>query len=786
MPNPNKKTAQRGIVAAAATALVVGSSFMPAVAAPEATSSPSASASSSESATPSATTTEGAVDTTGLPEAIERDLDKTVDEYLEDSKASETAAAVSKQLKEKGIDSRASVKDGKAKVEVSEKDAAEAKKVAAASQAAVSLDINKKKLSTPEDVYGQIVENVDESELTRLTAIVNTVEDGKEVVKIIASGPGSIEGSKKETYAKKSAAEGELSLEEFAEEVASSDVVFEPSKKDGRGAAKHGATEDIYGGMGYAIAESGQDPASRCSVGFNAWDPSGKDAILSAGHCTADNSMTDTYVLEANAPNDFLGYTANLGTFGFGQFGGPGNSGYAPGTPISETDTENPGTDISVIEDINPALNLKAGVSQWPSGGDERDQVINVTGDAAATIGANACSSGATTGWSCSTITGEGIFYVQGMGGTIRDVWGYTADNPDQSVLDQGDSGGAVLVGSKAVGINSANSGGEDGVENTSDDLAFYTGLTDALQRIDGVKGYTVKVFINAPTLTTENGSEVEAGSDITGNVKDAAPGTKVDVIVNGEVVDTVTVDSNGNFTFSAPDQTGVYEFTLQAHKGFDKSATTDGKVVVIAVPEPTPTPTPTATPTEEPSETPTEEPSETPTEEPSETPTEEPSETPTATPSETPTEEPSETPTEEPSETPTATPSETPTEEPSETPTEEPSETPTATPSETPTEEPSETPTEEPSETPTATPSETPTEEPSESASETEESSEAPQDDESDEPTKSATPKETPKKDDPLADTGSSSAPLIAAGGALALVGAMFLLFRRGNRRHG
>ncbi|MGP4967497.1 LPXTG cell wall anchor domain-containing protein, partial [Glutamicibacter ardleyensis] len=77
--------------------------------------------------------------------------------------------------------------------------------------------------------------------------------------------------------------------------------------------------------------------------------------------------------------------------------------------------------------------------------------------------------------------------------------------------------------------------------------------------------------------------------------------------------------------------------------------------------------------------------------------------------------------------------------------------------------------------------------EKPSESAKPTVKPTET----ESDEPTEAPknddqTPTQSPKQDeDPLADTGSSSVPLIAAGGALALVGAMFLLFRRGNRRH-
>lgn len=92
-----------------------------------------------------------------------------------------------------------------------------------------------------------------------------------------------------------------------------------------------------------------------------------------------------------------------------------------------------------------------------------------------------------------------------------------------------------------------------------------------------------------------------------------------------------------------------------------------------------------------------------------------------------------------------------------------------------------------EPTESTSPSPSEDETEELSASPSATEDDkSEAPKDQKDDEPTKSTTPKETPKKDDPLADTGANSVPLIAAGGAMALAGAAFLLFRRSARRHG
>ncbi|PMQ21071.1 hypothetical protein [Glutamicibacter arilaitensis] len=119
MPHPKKKTAQRGIVAAAATALVVGSSFMPALAAPTASESPSASTSASEKPSPSAS----AVDTEGLDKAIERDLDKSVEEYVKDGETSDAVSKVRDELNEKGVEATASVKDGKAEITVGKDDA---------------------------------------------------------------------------------------------------------------------------------------------------------------------------------------------------------------------------------------------------------------------------------------------------------------------------------------------------------------------------------------------------------------------------------------------------------------------------------------------------------------------------------------------------------------------------------------------------------------------------------------------------------------------------------------
>ncbi|MGO2030673.1 MAG: trypsin-like serine protease [Glutamicibacter ardleyensis] len=726
MPKPKNKTAQRGIVAAAATALVVGGSFIaPAVAADKAESTPAPS--QSPSATPSAT--DVAVDTKGLDEAIKRDLKKSPEQYLEDSKANDTVAEVTKKLEDKGIKTKSSVKDGKAEVEVGSKDAKKAKEIVAASVApqAASVKLKVGKVSTVKDVYDELRDNVAPAEMTRLTAIMNTGV-GKPF-EIVAGGPAKTEKKATPKATSTKAAEELLTLEEFAKE-ASNVKLVEGAK------AKAAALTDIYGGMGYGAARTGDNVEGLCSIGFNAWNPKGIDAVLTAGHCTEDGAFKNTFVVEHGAPGETQGISNELGTFGFSQFGGPNHYGVpiTPDLTQEELDKAEPGTDIAVIDNINTKLTLHPEVAQWPAGADERSKTIKVKGVSKAVIGADTCSVGRTTGWSCSEILGEGMFFVGGYDDDIRAVWGYTAKNPNQGILDQGDSGGAVLQGNKAVGINSANSGGEDRVENNADDLAFYTSLSDVMAK-DYTKGYTVKFYVETPAQTSpEVGAEVKPGATITGKVAGASAGTTVRVVVDGKLYKSVKVSTNGTFTFPAPDTEGKVTFDMTAANGFNKSTKGTGSVIVAA-PEPTPTPTePTATPTEptEPTATPTE-------------PTE-----PTATPTE---------PTE-----PTATPTE------SATPTEKPSE--------------SATPTEKPSEKPTVKPTES--EKPSESAKPTVKPTET----ESDEPTEAPknddqTPSKSPEKKDPLADTGSSSVPLIAAGGALALVGALFLLFRRGNRRH-
>ena len=328
---------------------------------------------------------------------------------------------------------------------------------------------------------------------------------------------------------------------------------------------------------------------------------------------------------------------------------------------------------------------------------------LNVTGVSKALIGSEACSAGRTTGWSCSEIYGEGVFFVYGQNDTVRSVWGYSAYNPGQTVLDQGDSGGPVLVGSKAVGINSANSGGEDRIENNADDVAMYTSLDDVFKK-RYIDGYTLKFHVNTPNITVENGTEVEPGDAITGTMVDPSKGTVIRVIVDGKLYKTVELEANGTFSFPAPEEPGKFEFSLVAKDGYNQSEKVSGNVVVVE-------------PAVEP-ETPEEEPTE------PETPEEEPTEP--------------ETPEED---------------DKSEAPKDQKDDDKSEAPKDQKDDDKSEAPKDQKDDDKSEAPKDQKDDDKSEAPKDQkdDDKSEAPKDQKDDEPTKSTTPKETPKKDDPL-----------------------------------
>lgn len=162
-------------------------------------------------------------------------------------------------------------------------------------------------------------------------------------------------------------------------------------------------TQAFYGGQ--AILRSG----SRCSAGFNTRSGSGRNYVLTAGHCT-----------------DLGGTWTTSG----GQTIGPVAA------------SSFPGNDYGAIRISSPAtLDPRGGVLHY---GAFRD----ITGAGRVLVNSSACKTGSTTGTTCGIVQAYNVTvnYAEGT------VFGLTRT----SICTQpGDSGGAMYAGSLAQGITS-------------------------------------------------------------------------------------------------------------------------------------------------------------------------------------------------------------------------------------------------------------------------------------------------------------------------------------------
>jgi streptogrisin D len=162
-------------------------------------------------------------------------------------------------------------------------------------------------------------------------------------------------------------------------------------------------THAFYGGQ--AIYRGG----SRCSAGFNTRSGSGRNYVLTAGHCT---DLGGTWT------------TSSGQTIG----------------PVAASSF--PGNDYGAIRISNPtALDPRGGVLH---NGAFRD----ITGASRVPVGSSACKTGSTTGTTCGTVQAYNVTvnYAEGT------VFGLTRTN---ICTQPGDSGGAMYAGSLAQGITS-------------------------------------------------------------------------------------------------------------------------------------------------------------------------------------------------------------------------------------------------------------------------------------------------------------------------------------------
>jgi hypothetical protein len=321
--------------------------------------------------------------------------------------------------------------------------------------------------------------------------------------------------------------------------------------------------EDFLGGQGYRI-----DGGVVCSAGFSAFSPTGEPMVLTAGHCADDGAarLAEVTLPAGDPAGGYLAdmaVTGELGTFGFSQFGGPGNSRVA--------DPENPGTpgnDIAVIESIRPDLDTLPAATTWQDGTAPGTGSVKIVGMAPPFVGQAVCRSGRTAGWSCGTVDEVGIYIVDGNSGDPADLRSFSGFLSTSVESSGGDSGGPWISGHYAVGTHSA--GNPSG---STENFAVAATLRDSMSVLAGVQ---LRLFLNRPVLAgVLPPGPIKAGQRVAGRLAaapatDVPAGTQVRVTFPGSEPFDVDVDAQGNWAFAAPAPAG--EFSAQTTNGFSRS----------------------------------------------------------------------------------------------------------------------------------------------------------------------------------------------------------------------
>ncbi|MGI5500239.1 proprotein convertase P-domain-containing protein [Lentzea sp. CA-135723] len=202
---------------------------------------------------------------------------------------------------------------------------------------------------------------------------------------------------------------------------------------------------------------------SNCSIGFPATDSSGGKHFLTAGHCTNDANQAA------------YGQSGQQNRIGTSNVGGTRSVNAREG-------------DMGVVAVTEANWTLSPSVNTWGQ------PAVTVTGSAEAMVGDRVCHSGNTSKWQCGEVkyTNKAVDYGGGL--IIEGLIWTTACSLG------GDSGGAWLLGDKAVGLHDG--GPSKCVQNPTDgDMSLFQPVNEALRKW------------NLTLVTGGGGSDTEAPS---------------------------------------------------------------------------------------------------------------------------------------------------------------------------------------------------------------------------------------------------------------------------------
>jgi hypothetical protein len=304
---------------------------------------------------------------------------------------------------------------------------------------------------------------------------------------------------------------------------------------------------DHGGGSGFAVRDQLAD--YHCSTAFAGTDAGGDPRLLTAGHCAAGPSGpfgTEARELAPEAP---------LSTVSAAEW--PGLIGAELGEYVPDGFAFGDGRDAGLIEvdgDVSPE------VAGWsPGAGGE--PALAVHDSVPAIAGAPACSAGVASGWTCGhVLDAQATVAVSGQA-----VTGFLFD----ACVLPGDSGGAVMVGQYALGLNSGSTwtgpACTDGDPAAAgDNLAVGYAISGGPDTVEGLYGdrFDLAVRVGRPEVTAPAGGAAGPTPTITGTA-DAAAGAVVTVRIDDGPTVEAPVGPAGRWsaTVGEPLEPGRYEY---------------------------------------------------------------------------------------------------------------------------------------------------------------------------------------------------------------------------------
>ncbi|SLM98837.1 trypsin-like serine protease [Brevibacterium yomogidense] len=350
-------------------------------------------------------------------------------------------------------------------------------------------------------------------------AAIGHGEDGSLVAQVVA---GSDEAEVEKALEPANAVAQDQTGEDLVvQEVAStySTQSPEPSSTATDGAA-YEASDDVVAGAGYVVETSAG--AGLCSVGFPATGPEGEDAIITAGHCSGGEATGDVYVERPSTSNVFTDsydtaewdQSRKLGEFTHSQYGPKVLGDVETDADLDPEQMQ----DFAVITvDESAGFNLIGEAATWSEESGQADDLASDTTDITGVhdvtsedIGSEVFHSGRTTGKTAGDIGWDesngkvSIGIVDGYAPVTDDagneymVYGFASETN----VAGGDSGGAVMMGDKAVGVVSG------GIEASADmpAMLWTAELAEGLTHLPG--DYEIKTSGESTEDPSETPSE--------------------------------------------------------------------------------------------------------------------------------------------------------------------------------------------------------------------------------------------------------------------------------------